>query len=292
MAALLLARQNDATIEGNNGTVLPPNAPTVPVPGSTAVTTSCAVTQGLVTRDCAIITPPDVPSGTKLPVVFLLHGMGDGPGAVRDAGAWTDAVIARRFMLVTPSGVANSWNAGLCCGIAKGTEIDDTSYLATLVDEIARRPDVDADRIYMAGFSNGGMMTYRFSCVSDRLAAIASVSGTKVITCPPKRPIPMLHIHGTGDDTVPYDGGAGIAAAIMGVTFPPVPTMVDQLATDDGCTAAPSKRTSGEVTIEEWSGCGAGARVRFVTIAGWPHQWPLTGPLDATDEVLNFFGIR
>lgn len=292
VAALLVARQQDGTIDRSDGTVLPPDTVTSPVPGSTAVTSSCAFAQGLITRECAVITPPGVVEGTKLPVVFLLHGLGDGPGSVRDAGAWTDAVIERRFMLVTPSGIASSWNAGECCGIAKGTQIDDTGYLATLVEEIARRPDVDTTRMYMAGFSNGGMMTYRFACVSDRLAAMASVSGTRVITCPPKSPLPILHVHGTADETVPYEGGSGIVAAIMGVSFPNVPATMEQVAADDGCTGAPSERTSGDLTTKEWGGCAAGARVKFITIANWPHQWPLTGSLDATDEVLSFFGIN
>ena len=284
--------QRDATVDRSNGTVLPPNTVTTPVPNSTAVTASCAVQQGFITRDCAIITPPDVAAGTKLPVIFLLHGFGDGPVDVRGSGDWANAVVQHQFMLVTPSGVANSWNAGLCCGIAKGTEIDDVSYLGTLVAEISKRPDVDPDRIFMAGFSNGGMMTYRFLCVGgDRIKAAASVSGTKVIDCKPKRPIPILHIHGTGDETVPYEGGGGPVAALMGVTFPPVPATVDRVAADDGCTGTPTERVDGELTTKEWTGCGDGARVKFITISGWPHQWPLNGPLNATTELLDFFGI-
>jgi len=291
LAAVLVSRQRDGTIDRSDGTVLPPDTVTTPVPGSTAVTSSCNLTQGIVVRECAVILPPGLPEGTRLPVVFLLHGMGDGPGTVRDAGDWTNAVLARRFMLVTPTGFGSSWNAGDCCGIAKATGVDDTSYLATLVDEIGRRPDVDPSRMFVAGFSNGGMMAYRFACVSDRIAGMASVSGTPVIDCPPKRPLPVLHIHGTADDTVPYEGGSGLVAAIMGVQFAPIETAMDRIATDDGCTAAPSQRTAGELTYRDWSGCGGGARVEFVTIANWTHAWPLTGSLNATDEVLDFFGI-
>ncbi|MFN8051723.1 MAG: PHB depolymerase family esterase [Acidimicrobiales bacterium] len=292
VVAALLAYQRDSGVEQSNGTVLPPNTVTTPVPDSTAVTASCAVQQGLITRDCAIITPPDVAAGTKLPVVFLLHGLGDGPVEVRGQGDWANAVVEHRFMLVTPSGVANSWNAGGCCGIAKATGIDDVSYLGSLVADIAKRPDVDPKRIYMAGFSNGGMMVYRFLCVgADLLAGAASVSGTKAIDCAPKRPIPILHIHGTGDETVPYRGGAGLVAALLGASFPPVPTMADGVAEDDGCTAPPTERTDGDVTTKEWSGCADGARVELVSIANWPHQWPLSGSLDATTEVLKFFGI-
>lgn len=286
------SQQRGAQVERSNGTVIPPNTVTTPVPDSSAVTASCAVQQGLVQRDCAIISPPDVEPGERLPVVFLLHGFSDGPVEVRTSGDWANAVVRHRFILVTPTGVAGSWNAGGCCGIAKGTGIDDVSYLGSLIGDIGRRPDVDPDRIFMAGFSNGGMMTYRFLCVgSDLLAGAASVSGSKVIDCAPKTPLPILHVHGTADDTVPYEGGAGPLAALLGSSFPPVPQMIADVVADDGCTGAPAKEAAGQLTTEEWTDCPDGARVRFVTIAGWGHTWPLGGPMNATEELLSFFGI-
>lgn len=289
---LLVARQRDGEIERSNGTVLPPNTVTTPVPDSAAVTATCAITQGLITRECAIITPPSVAAGTRLPVVFLLAGLGDGPVEVRGTGDWANAVVARNFMLVTPSGISNSWNAGTCCGIAKATEIDDVTYLSTLIDEISRRPDVDPARIYLAGFSNGGMMVYRMLCSTDRLAGAASVSGTKVVTCPSKKPIDLLHIHGTADDTVPYEGGAGIVATLMGVTFQPVPMMADSLSREEGCSSAPTETRGDGADTEEWDQCSGGTRVRLVTVTGGTHMWPLNGAVDATEEILDFFGIR
>ena len=96
---------------------------------------------------------------------------------VRSQGDWADTVVRRRFMLVTPSGILGSWNAGSCCGFAANNH-DDVGYLDALVDDISQRPDVDPERIYMAGFSNGGMMTYRYACADDRIRGIASIAGT------------------------------------------------------------------------------------------------------------------
>lgn len=274
-----------------DGTVVPTSAPTAPVPGTDAIASSCAVQQGIVTRDCAIITPPGLPEGTKLPVVFLLHGFAEGPMDVRGQGDWADTVVARRFMLVTPSGILGSWNAGSCCGFAANNH-DDVGYLDALVDDISKRPDVDPDRIYMAGFSNGGMMTYRYACVDDRIRAMASVSGTKVTDCAPAAPLPILHVHGTGDTTVPYRGGAGPVAAFFGSSFAPVPTSLERIAAANGCTGGPASRPAGDrVTVDDWGGCPAGAPVELVTISGWEHNWPLNGPYDATSGILDFFGI-
>ena len=93
------------------------------------------------------------------------------------------------------------------------------------------------------------------------MAGIASVSGTRVINCPPRQPLSILHIHGTADDTVPYQGGAGLVAAIMGVSFQPVPTMAEQVAADDGCTAPPSARSTAAISRGRWPWWSARARV-------------------------------
>lgn len=296
LALLLLAgnaarqREQSAPTTAVPGPTTP--APTSPVPDSEAVASSCTKQEGLIVRECAVISPPDVAAGERLPVVVLLPGLGDSPMGVRTAGDWANAVVEHRFVLVTPAGLFASWNAGACCGIANGTGIDDLGYLATLVAELKQRPDVDPGRVFMAGFSNGGMMVYRYLCLAaDSIRAAASVSGPRMIDCAPNRSIPMLHVHGTADETVPYRGGQGLLAAVLGVSFPPVPTMAADFAADDGCTGAPSERTEGAITTEEWTGCGGDARVELVTLQGWTHIWPMNDDVNATRLVLEFFGL-
>lgn len=294
VVAVVIAVLNRGTGEiqrSPDGTVLPPSAPTAPVPDSAAVASSCTIQQGIVTRECAIVSPPGVGDGDRLPVVFLLHGFAEGPMDVRNQGDWAAAVVARRFHLVTPQGILGSWNAGSCCGFAANNH-DDVSYLDALVDDISARPDVDPDRIFMAGFSNGGMMAYRYACVDDRVRAIASVAGTRVADCDPPRPIPILHVHGTGDTTVPYQGGAGPVAAFFGSSFAPVTASLPKIAAGNGCTGAPATADPADrVSTQVWDDCPGDATVELVTIRGWEHHWPLNGPYDATDGVLDFFGI-
>ena len=162
-----------------------------------------------------------------------------------------------------------------------------------MIDLVAARPDVDPARIFMTGFSNGGMMTYRFLCsaAASRLAAAASVSGTDVAGCDPSRSLPFEHIHGTGDQVVPYRGGNSLAGLILGVSFPSVTDSVAKFAAADGCHGSPANSSVGGVAYEDWSGCGNGSRVRLATLAGWGHDWPGGGSFSATDELLTFFGI-
>lgn len=87
-------------------------------------------------------------------------------------------------------------------------------------DALARRQlTLNRMRIYSTGMSNGGFMSIRLGCQSTALfAAVASVTGvlgnenprTDAFTCKLEgtegRVIPYLHLHGTADAVVPYDG--------------------------------------------------------------------------------------
>ena len=60
--------------------------------------------------------------------------------------------------------------------------------------------------------SNGATMAGRLACeLADRIAAVAQVAGTAgagvAATCRPACPVPILNIHGSGDDYAPYEGG-------------------------------------------------------------------------------------
>jgi polyhydroxybutyrate depolymerase len=293
LAGVIWYQKSHQTIERRpDGSVLPPPSATVTTPTAGLATGSCAVQQGLITRECGIVFPDNVASGEKLPVVFLLPGMGMGPYEVRGVGNWDSAAVAHRVMVVSPQGVSDSWNAGGCCGVANAIGVDDTGYLSTLVQEIAKRSDVDPNRMFMAGHSNGGMMAYRFLCTSvgERIRAVASVAGTRVANCAPKKPISVLHIHGTDDKVVPYDGGVSVGSLLLGVDFPSVRSSMDSFAADDGCTAAAQTSKTDIGSTVTWA-CGGSLNIRLDTIDGGNHDWPRSTQYDATSEILKFFGI-
>ena len=96
------------------------------------------------------------------------------------------------------------WDAG---GV-RGRVSDDVGYVARLLDDLATVVNVDPKRVFATGMSNGAMMCYRLAAeLSDRIAAIAAVAGTMAIeNCQPRRPVPVLHFHGTKDGLVLFDG--------------------------------------------------------------------------------------
>ena len=209
------------------------------------------------------------------------------------AAPWDEAVNADRFIAVFPQGTLNSWNAGPCCPPSNLIGTDDLSFLDQVVAEVKKRPDVDPDRLYLTGFSNGGIMTYAEICARpDLFKKAAPMAGTNLTGCAPKKPISLLHMHGNPDPVVPYDGQFVLSQLIVSAKFPPVPQSVAAWAAADGCGTDPkiTKPTSG-VERRLWSDCRDGTEVELLTYPGNGHSWP-TKPVDGLDEMLRFFDIR
>ncbi len=243
-------------------------------------------------RTCTIVRPPEGTGAARLPAVVLLHGWNTTPSQVLANGAWADAVMRHGLLVAAPDGLFGGWNAGGCCGISQATQIDDTAFLQQVVAQLRSRRDVDPDRIYAVGESNGGMMVHRFLCVgADTVAGAASVGGTPVAGCTPNAPVPILEVHGTADMTVPYRGGQSAISWVLGVTFPAVESALPTIAEAEGCSSSPAMRTSGSVRTTDWSGCRDGVPLRLVTIEGGAHAWFRDGTYDSTEEILRFFGL-
>jgi polyhydroxybutyrate depolymerase len=170
-------------------------------------------------------------------------------------------------------------------------------FIMALLDKAEADLCVDTHREFATGFSNGGFMSHRLACeLSSRVAAIASVSGVIGIdTCTPSRPMPVLQIHGTSDNIVPYDGGG------IGTNYKSVATTIDGWTQRNGCGASTQTAFDmGDATCAVHQGCMAGADVELCTIDGGGHQWPggessgifngkVSTDLDATDTIWAFF---
>ena len=131
---------------------------------------------------------------------------------------------------------------------------------------------IDATRVYVTGMSNGGFMSHRLACeAADVFAAAAPVAGVLGIPpedCNPSRPIPVLHVHGTADTLVPYDGDTTLG-------FVSVPETFDGWSMRDGCTdEAMVTFTQDDVSCQSHSACDAGVAITLCSVDGGGHCWP------------------
>ena len=148
-----------------------------------------------------------------IPLVFFIHGLG-GIGA--DNYGMGSVAEDSCFMLVCPSGMFNTWNAGPLMPYSH--DIDDNSYFDALIDTIYNNYPLDTNRVYLTGISMGGFMASHMNCTSTSFTAYGG-SGGGIASgytigngyedlCSIENgtyPNPMIISHGIDDSTVPYE---------------------------------------------------------------------------------------
>lgn len=224
--------------------------------------------------------PAELPDPAPL-VVFLHGGFGSGEQAEKTYG-WDAQADASHFLVAYPDGVDRAWNTGGgCCGTPERTDVDDVGFITAMVAAIGKAVPVDPRRVYATGMSNGGIMAYTLACRTTIFAAIGPGSATQLGDCPSPKPLSVIHVHGTADQNIPYDGGRGDGVAhIDGPSAPALDALWRKV---DDC-AAPTVSTAGTETASV-ADCPDGHRVELVSVAGMGHQW---AP-DETSTIWRFF---
>ncbi|MCD6099959.1 MAG: hypothetical protein J7K33_05180 [Candidatus Marinimicrobia bacterium] len=164
-------------------------------------------------REYALYVPNSYTGTFAVPLVINFHGFG---GNVREYMNYADmrpVAEADTFILVYPQGSyldgSSHWNPCPPGGDNKSSA-DDFGFIEDMIKEISTHYNIDMKRIYAVGYSNGGMMAYGLANYkSELIAAVASVSGT-MLDCigPTSHPMPVLDLHGTSDDVIPYNGNS------------------------------------------------------------------------------------
>ena len=259
------------------------------------------------TRTYRIFVPAAYTPGTASPLVVGLHGgFGSGEQFQRDNGL-ESALSARGMLGVFPDGVpgplsgVRTWNAGNCCAYSQTADVDDVGFLGALVAKVQRRYDVDPNRIFAIGHSNGAMMSYRLACeLPGVFAAIAPVEGAIDDThpCRPRHRMNVLIIHGRLDRNVPWDGGVGVGYSQ--VDYASVTQAVVRWRRINHCAGPWAVTVDGDLRTKDAQGCDPGGAVRLRALADGNHEWPggadrafIAGSpsdaLDATADALDFF---
>jgi len=227
------------------------------------------------TRSFRVHVPPGYSANTTAPVVMAFHG-GWGTGKSIQRQSRMNAVSdAHGFIGVFPDGRHRAWNAGGCCEKSMRNNVDDVGFVRDLIDKLEHDYCVDSRRVYATGFSAGAMLSHRLACeLSDRIAAIAPVSGVIMVTeCKPQRPMPVMVFHGTDDPRSLWQGGLGDKDPSKGVRDS-IPETMSKLTTRYNCSReAQNTFRKGSVSCDTYSGCDGGD-VSLCTIGGGGHQWP------------------
>ncbi len=233
-------------------------------------------------RSYAVHVPPSYDPGRPTPVVLALHAAAMNGAAMARFCGLNETADRSGFVVVYPNGTGSTpfflyWDAG---GV-RGRPSDDVGYVAKLLDDLATVVHVNRRRVYATGMSNGAMMCYRLAAeLSDRIAAIAPVAGTMAIeACRPRRPVPVLHFHGTKDGLVLFGGPD--ERIPKNLKFLSVDASVRAWAEADGCPEipevfqVPDLAEDGTSVLRKSYGPGrGGSEVILYIIEGGGHTWP------------------
>jgi polyhydroxybutyrate depolymerase len=224
-----------------------------------------------------------------IPVVLMFHGSGSS-GILFEACGMDDVADRKGFIVVYPDAISadRTWSDGRGKNDPVREGIDDVGFVSALIDYLETKANVNPDRIYAAGMSNGAMMCHRLGCeLSDKIAAIGAVSGTIMVDrCEPTRPVPIIMVYGTADHVVAWDGSPGV-----GRDHPSVPYTIDVWKKANGCkgdTKLPYFET-GNVHAEYQGDSSYGADVVLCTIEGGGHEWPVSESFNVNEALWDFF---
>jgi polyhydroxybutyrate depolymerase len=248
-------------------------------PTFTEGSTAHSMRIGGLDRDYRLYIPAGVES--PAPLVVMLHGgFGSAEQAERSYG-WRELADRAKFVVAYPDGVGRAWNVNGCCGRPARQNVDDVGFVGAVVRDIATNVPIDPDRVYATGISNGGMMTYALACNTDLFAAIGPDAATQLDPCASPRPTSVVHVHGTADRMIRFDGQAG--AGFASIDGPPVEEVNAFWRDVDRC-APPIVTTDGAVSTST-ADCAGGRGVTLITVDDGGHDWP---PF-ATEALWQFF---
>lgn len=253
-------------------------------------------------REYILYIPACYTGAEAVPLVMNYHGYGSNAFEQMNYGDFRPVTDTAGFLVVHPQGTLHlgvpHWNVG---GWTVGSTADDVGFTSALIDSLSAEYNIDLNRVYATGMSNGGFMSFLLACqLSDEISAIASVTGSMTMetynACSPSRPVPVLQIHGTDDHVVPYTGS---------ILFKPVEQVLEYWVEFNNCNPTPEYTLLPDIdpndgsTVEHYvyNDGDNDVTVEHYKVIGGGHTWPgnaIGGPgtnydINASAEIWDFF---
>jgi polyhydroxybutyrate depolymerase len=229
------------------------------------------------TRKYLLYVPKTYDRSKAMPLVISLHAAALRPAAEMEISRWNELADEHGFIVVYPSGsgLPRVWPMG------PRSLGRDVRFISDLIEKLEAEYNIDPNRIYADGMSNGGGMAFALSCrLSDRIAAVGAVAAAQLLPwdwCGDSRPVPTVAFHGTADRFAPYQGGS---SPIAPGAFPNIRDWTARVARRNQCKGDPiDTRISPSVRRLAYTNCAENADVILYTVEGGGHTWPGGRPL-------------
>ncbi len=264
-------------------------------------------------RGYFLYVPESYGEATPTSLVIALHGAG---------GSGLDMVLGSRFneqadesgtIMVYPNGIRQGWDyldRSQLHPAERDSFVDDLGFIPALIEAIQADYNIDAERIFVAGYSNGGMMALRLACeMPDVFAGAAILSANfsfrLVEHCNQNPTTSVAFILGTRDSAFPWQGTAYVRedgyyrgqlsiAQTIGLM-----TTVNRCETTSGVTTVTGEGSPIDVVHEGYSECSDGQAVELFALIDADHSYPVRPLITlrdgsvgrVQDVVWAFFGL-
>lgn len=235
---------------------------------ASAATTREKITVGSDVREMKVHVPEKAAKGA--PLVIACHGANQSADWHDEHSKWTAVSDTAGFVLVFPEGIDRFWD------IAGNRDVN---FILSIIDEMQKRHEINPSRVYLSGFSMGGMLTYHCANrIPDRIAAFVPVSGYPMgdKSAYGPRPVPLMHVHGTGDDVCVFSG---------------VQPTLDNWIKRNGCNPVaevtkpyPASNPNSGATLHVWKDGLDGVEVRLLEFKDKGH-WQAEDPVHCLTSV-------
>lgn len=213
--------------------------------------------------------------GAKRPLIISMHGMNQDANYQRNQAKFESIADTAKFAVVFPNGINKSWD------ISGSTDIN---FVLAIIDTMVNRYNIDRNRVYLSGFSMGGMFTYHaMTRIADKIAAFAPMSGYPMggSSFQSSRPVPIIHFHGTTDGDS-FKGVASLMAGWVARNGCPTTAVVTK--------PYPSNKSNSFATKHYWGKGLAGVEVVLMELAGKGHwiSTDLANGIHTSEEIWKF----
>ena len=207
-------------------------------------------------RDIHVYAPSNLAPNS--PLLLSLHGMDQDPNYQQSNTHWETLADKEGFVVVYPRG-----GTGMSTWDIQGDK--DTKWVVQIIDQMAKEYNIDTKRVYLSGFSMGGMFTYHaMSKIADKIAAFAPQSGPNVYgASKAQRPVPIFHVHGTNDNVLNYQQVEGFLKNYRDQFKCP--------AQADTKTNYPNSENP-NATLYSWGPCDGGVYIKHLKLQGRGHS--------------------
>lgn len=262
------------------------------------MTVTGSIMHGNIVRKYRLHFPPNFNKSKKLPLIFNFHGFTSNAAQQELYSGMNMIADTANFIVCYPEGINAAWNVGW----AFGSTADDVGFTEALIANFQELYNIDLQKVFACGMSNGGFMSYTLGCeLNNKICAIASVTGSMepnyLKKCRPGRSIPVMEIHGTADPTVNYNGTIFISS--------PISDVLKFWQENNNCDVEPDKlnvlnvNTNDNSTAEKWvyKNCSNDHQISHFKVLGGGHTWPgsvfnngiTCQDFNASEEIWLFF---